>query len=179
MARAGIELWQIQLFARWESAVILRYVRDAPLAKSHLLAGRMACQEDLNEMIDNTGDKALERVAAQEGPGWAIAVTKQIESLTGGGIDGSMPYVDKEVIKKAVEMVMRKEGTAGELPDYVTNRRTHHSRIRAHRPRDNILAFCGWAWAEAVKQGDADVWDAEGAELFPKCSSCMKAAFSN
>ena len=178
MARAGIELWQIQLFARWESAVILRYVREAPLAKSHLLAGRMAGQEDLNEIIDNTGDKALERVAAQEGPGWAVAVTKQIENITGEGIDGSRPFADKGIVKAAVEQVLSKKVTAGDLPDYVTNKRTHHSRTRAHRPRDANLAFCGWAWADAVKQGDADLWDSEGAELFPKCSSCAKAAFS-
>ena len=53
---------------------------------------------DLNEMIDDTGADALERVAAQEGPGWAAAVTRQIECLTGGGIEGSSPYVDKELV---------------------------------------------------------------------------------
>ena len=173
MARAGIELWQIQLFARWESAVILRYVREAPLAKSHLLAGRMANQEDINELVDNTGDKALERIAVQEGPGWATAVIKQIENLTGG-----IPLLKKELIKKAVENVLCKELPTDKLPEYVTNKKTHHSRTRAHRPRDANWAFCGWAWAEAVEEGGADVWDAEGAEKFLKYSSCMKAAFS-
>ena len=178
MARAGIELWQIQLFARWESSVILRYVREAPLAKSHLLAGRMAAQKDLKEIVDDTGADAFERVTAQEGPGWTVAITKQIERLAGGSIDGTSPYADKGVVMKAVELVLSKEATAGGLPDYVTNKRSHHSRVRAHRPRDDTLAFCGWAWAEAVEKGDADVWSTRDAELFPKCASCVKAAFS-
>ena len=91
---------------------------------------------------------------------------------------GSSPYADKELVRKALEMVLNREVTAGDLPAYVTNRRAHHSRMRAHRPRDDKLAFCGWAWAEAVKQGDADVWEGSDADLFPKCSSCLKAAFS-
>lgn len=178
MARAGIELWQIQLFARWESAVILRYVREAPLARSHLLAGRMVNQEDLNELVDNTGNKALERISKKEGPAWATAVTKQIENLTGGMIDGTNPMAMKELISKAVEEVLSKEVPAGLLPEFVTNKRIHHSRTRAHKPRDANWAFCGWSWAEAVKEGVADVWDAKGAEKLLKCTRCMKAAFS-
>ena len=142
------------------------------------LASRMASQEDLNELVDNAGDKALERIAVQEGPGWATAVTKQIEDLTGGIIDGTTPILKKEIIKKAVENVLCKEMALDKLPEYVTNKKTHHSRTRAHRPRDANWAFCGWAWAEAVKEGVADVWDAEVAEKFLKCASCMKAAFS-
>ena len=140
MARAGIELWQIQLFARWESSVILRYVREAPLAKSHLLAGRMVANEDVSEVTGNSGDK--------------------------------------EFVKRALGIVLNRDVTAGDLPAYVTNRRAHHSRMKAHRPRDSKLAFCGWAWAVAVRQGEADVWESSDADLFPKCSSCQKAAFS-
>ena len=51
-------------------------------------------------------------------------------------------------------------------------------RTRDDKPPDDKLAFCGWAWAEAVRQGDADVWEGSDADLFPKCSSCQKAAFS-
>ena len=40
------------------------------------------------------------------------------------------------------------------------------------------LAFCGWAWADAVRLGEADEWNVADAKLFPKCSSCLKAAFS-
>ena len=46
MARAGVDIWHIQLFARWESKVILRYVKEAPLAASHLLAGKMVKQQE-------------------------------------------------------------------------------------------------------------------------------------
>ena len=30
LARAGIELWEIHLFARWQIAITLQYVREAP-----------------------------------------------------------------------------------------------------------------------------------------------------
>ncbi len=33
MARDGMELWQSQLFARWGSSVVLRYVREAPIGE--------------------------------------------------------------------------------------------------------------------------------------------------
>ena len=32
LARVGIELFKIQLLARWQSNVIMRYVMDAPLS---------------------------------------------------------------------------------------------------------------------------------------------------
>ena len=57
MARAGIDVWQIQLFARWESSVVLRYVIDAPLAKSRLLARRMRSGLDLDEAIGDAMTK--------------------------------------------------------------------------------------------------------------------------
>ena len=67
MARAGVELFQIQLFARWESSVILRYVKEAPLASSHLLAARLTTtpemperkvlNSDLTELVDDKVDR--------------------------------------------------------------------------------------------------------------------------
>ena len=35
LAKAGLEIWKIQIFCRWGSDVILRYIQDAPLEQSH------------------------------------------------------------------------------------------------------------------------------------------------
>ena len=39
-ALAGFDPWVIAMLFRWGSAVVLRYVRDAPLALSHTWARR-------------------------------------------------------------------------------------------------------------------------------------------
>ena len=38
LAARGVELWRIQIFGRWDSDVILRYVREAPLSQLSELA---------------------------------------------------------------------------------------------------------------------------------------------
>ena len=86
MARAGVELWQIQLFARWESSIILRYVQEAPLARSHLLAARLATATDFKEVVDDAvGMKAM---LDKEGETWDTAVTKKVEEALGGSVRG-------------------------------------------------------------------------------------------
>ena len=38
LASRGVELWRIQIFGRWDSDVILRYIREAPLCQLNALA---------------------------------------------------------------------------------------------------------------------------------------------
>ena len=40
LSRAGIESRDIALLARWGSSTVLEYIQDAPLGRSHLVAGR-------------------------------------------------------------------------------------------------------------------------------------------
>ena len=42
MARAGMDLWEIQMFCRWGSSAILGYVRDVPMENSPQIATRVA-----------------------------------------------------------------------------------------------------------------------------------------
>ena len=35
LAKAGLEIWKIQIFCRWGSDVVLRYIQDAPFEHSH------------------------------------------------------------------------------------------------------------------------------------------------
>ena len=49
-ASRGIELWRIQIFGRWGSDVILRYIRDAPLASLAELALESGHAEDIRRI---------------------------------------------------------------------------------------------------------------------------------
>ena len=173
MARAGVELWQIQLFARWESAVILRYVREAPLARSHLLAARLATATDFNEVVDNA--VGLKTILDKEGETWDTAVTKKVEEALGGTVSGTPAEVDPDVLKKAALHVLTEERVM-DLPEFVVNGRQHHSRASAHRPRDLSLAFCGWPWAGAVSEGTAMLLTSDQAQLHRKCEVCTRAS---
>ena len=171
MARAGVELWQIQLFARWESAVILRYVREAPMARSHLLAARMAATTDLAEMVDDA--VSSERLSAKEGDQWTAALTKKVETALGGAIPGEA-RLDAETVKVAARNVLE-EPKADDLPEYVLNgAHVQKARHRIHRPRDAEFAFCTWPWAEAIKAGVVCTTSLEVARLYNICDQCSR-----
>ena len=48
MARHGIELFRIQLFCRWESSTVLKYLRDIPLEGSETWLSEGAADEPLS-----------------------------------------------------------------------------------------------------------------------------------
>ena len=61
MARAGMDVWQIQLFCRWGSAAVLGYIRDAPLAVSHRFADRVANSLALDEAREAVSGRLMAR----------------------------------------------------------------------------------------------------------------------
>ena len=56
MAKAGMEIWAIQLFCRWGSDAVLGYVRDAPLHCSANIAARVASGLALGEVKTQMAD---------------------------------------------------------------------------------------------------------------------------
>ena len=175
MARAGVDLSQIQGFARWESSIILRYVQEAPLARSHLLAARLAAATDFKEVVDNA--VGLQTILDNEGETWNTAVTKKVEEALGGTVSGTPVAVDPDILKEAARHVLTEKLNL-DLPAFVVNGRQHHSRASAHRPRDLSLAFCGWPWAEAVSQGVAMLLTSDQALLHRKCEVCTRGSCS-
>ena len=179
MARAGIELWQIQLFARWESSVILRYVREAPLERSHLLARRLRKEPDLAEMVDDAVGAqrgGLPRLEAEQGAAWAPAVVQAFEQACGGQIGVEKLDIDKQAcVDAAMEAIAGNEQDVEALPSFVLNGRPHHTQSKVHRPRDSSVCFCGWQWSEAPKSGVAVVLEKE-AVGYVSCKACTKAA---
>eukprot|EP00971_Amphidinium_carterae_P102310 2025618-Amphidinium_carterae.1 len=55
MARAGVPPWRIQLFGRWESSVVQRYIRDAGEELSEDLAA-LVCSSPVVKLTDEAAD---------------------------------------------------------------------------------------------------------------------------
>ena len=53
MARAGLDIWAIQLLGRWGSDAVNTYVRDAQLASAASWASRAASTRSLSEVVDD------------------------------------------------------------------------------------------------------------------------------
>ena len=47
LAKAGYEIWRVQIFGRWGSAAVLRCLRDAPVGLDIGIAQRCASTQDL------------------------------------------------------------------------------------------------------------------------------------
>ena len=183
MARAGVDLFQIQLFARWESSVVLRYVKEAPLAQSHLLAERLATQQqemheqkpldqDLTEIADDSADAG--KLQEKIGSGWRDALLNEVEANLGGEVAADPKCVDKKIIEQAAVKVLNAQVAPG-LPAFVLND-SLKNRLRVHRPRDQRFALCGWPWAEMVACGTGvTLQPAEGAYYIP-CGTCLRRA---
>ena len=100
-ARRGIDLFMIQLYARWGSAAVLKYVQDAPLAQQASVAGRLASSVRLMQSLESvrkevnlglkTGKQSLNdkcRDTLKDSPGWARkaeleALVSRVEVLEG------------------------------------------------------------------------------------------------
>ena len=53
LARAGLEVWAIQLLGRWGSQTVLDYVREVPLEHSRLWAARAAKLSAIDDVLRN------------------------------------------------------------------------------------------------------------------------------
>ena len=69
MARVGIEFYKIQLFCRWGSETILRYLRDVPLEDSPQWLNQATDKNSLEEIVQTASDLVREyspKVAVSE-----------------------------------------------------------------------------------------------------------------
>ena len=73
LARAGMDVWAIQLLGRWGSSVVLDYVREVPLEAASTWASRVARSDTIDVVKDSsiklhryTGLELLRRRAVQK-----------------------------------------------------------------------------------------------------------------
>ena len=116
-------------------------------------------------------DISLEMMNAKAGKHWDVAVVKKAEEALGGEIPGEAAAFPKEVITDAAATVLE-EKLQVDLPDYVLNGAKHHSRARAHRPRDALYCICGWPYQKALDNGAAMILTSAAARLYMRCEKC-------
>eukprot|EP00435_Cladocopium_sp_Y103_P039159 s1436_g10.t1 len=150
LARCGIEYYKIQLFCRWGTDTVLRYLREAPLEDSELWLTHSMKRDSLNEVMcqtalklnndkRNVSDKDGERIVAAALETRATAILSAVETTK----DDIQEIVDS-LLKTKIKM---DDHWAGELsrrflPKYVINL----SSKKCHAVRDSQCTGCGFEW---------------------------------
>ena len=148
-ARMGVEFYKIQLYCRWGSETILRYLRDAPLEESeNWLAGEANPDFDLGELVQQTVSTV--RVINKD------VDRKEVETVVH---DIMNTYVSEELgqfklAREEIDQIMEELKSKGKeikdvwaaeltrkfLPKYVMNLQSR----RIHAVRDAYACGCGF-----------------------------------
>ena len=122
-AAAGVELHVIQLWFRWGSKAVERYIRDAPLSSSFALAGRIS--------LAMAGDRYAQAARRR--------LPRSVVRRRAGG---------RELLKKMSELDEKLDLALAEklsfAPKFVLNK----SSGFCHFVKDQHLTACGWNWAK-------------------------------
>lgn len=149
-ARCGIEYYKIQLYCRWGSDTILRYLREAPLDDSEMWLTHSMRRDSLNEVMcqtalklnsdkRNVSDKDVERIVAAALETRATAILSAVEAKR----DDIQDMIDS-LLKTKIKM---DDHWAGELarrflPKFVVNLNSK----KCHAVRDSQCTGCGFEW---------------------------------
>ena len=159
LAATGMELWRIQLFCRWGSDAVLKYVRDAALASSVTFSAEVVrgwCKQwTLDEL-----SMAAQAKAAREGhpPDWVQAheVEEVLEACTDRGLGA----------KDIISLMGRQAGALAVAEDkrLVLNARS----CCVHVAVAHEVTACGWRWQEGM------VTEATGVTGTVQCDKCAQ-----
>jgi len=152
LARSGLDLILIQLFARWGSNAVLRYVQDAPLELQGGVAIRAAAGA-----VKDCGRRLAEIQADVASARSADLEAKVLEALSSAlEKDNVRAYVDKIVHDALVSRAASEQATTKveELPRlFVKNKATkkvHQALVFGHdSPPESWQTFCGWQFGAA------------------------------
>ena len=101
MASRGIELWRVQIFGRWGSDAILRYVREAPLEQLAELAIESGHREALSRIR-----LELETLLSQAKPLLAIPDQSWLPEMSAHGVIRRTPTRHKTVHGQPERFIM-------------------------------------------------------------------------
>ena len=124
LAAAGVEIIKVMVLARWSSEVVLRYVKDAPLAG---LSEQVKCLEDKKDLV---------RLLAKAADGAELLGSKL------GGIEGRLLglIADHEAWTRRCELTAARTGN----PPFVSNGRAKHLKI--HKTSIDGMEFPPYLW---------------------------------
>ena len=177
MAEAGIEITLIQLFGRWGSAVVLRYVREAALGKR---GGTLAMR--IEQGLTNLEEQVTKKVTQ--------ALPKQSDGVIAALRDRELEAIASRLLPKLLERRTAEESRSdwasvadsikAELHEGfdVLTGATQAGFVqcykgRAHVTLDRSYTLCGWIWSSSNSQAILKhQWDSMGKGL--KCKTCIR-----
>ena len=179
LAAAGYDLPTIQLFARWASSAVARYVAEAPLLRSHLYATAMASVVWAGEVEDAARDLAKE--AEKIGGPTTNDLKKEEERakeaaqgrLAHGGepelarrLTGSGQLDEEEVVKENTVIDVDQEDLR-----FVKNLHPRSGLVHIKRGATNAT-WCHWRYGELqnARYEETQEWP----DHVAKCTVCWK-----
>ena len=149
MAVAGVEVWAIQAFCRWDSAAVLGYVRSAHLSVSYELSAKVAKGLELARVSEGVYQRVRQ-----------VAKQAQVEEIADLVLEKAMagPLMVAGGTTKA-QVWKEAGGTASELAKQFDqqvdgDRRPRDRFVRGgtgaddlwHVAKNGRVCWCGWRW---------------------------------
>ena len=170
LARAGLDIWKIQIFCRWGSDVVLRYIQDAPLEQSHKWARETAVGLGLAEAREGLVSHFKDRNPEKEVPEgeMEVASTQTIRALQ-NSMNVELGKAEDKWASAMSIMEEKLEGVASrvgmEIPKFVLN---NTGTGKVHVTRNECFTVCGWEW-QGHRHAVSRHALAEGDNLCTKC----------
>ena len=150
LAKAGLEIWKIQIFCRLGSDVVLRYIQDAPLEQSHKRARDAAVglglSEARNELVSQFRATNPDEVLSLPGGSLELASALALSDLH-ESMEVQLQRKDDRwssvlsILEGKLEAVASRGGM--ETLRYVVNT---SGKGKIHIVRNAFTTVCGWEW---------------------------------
>jgi sirohydrochlorin ferrochelatase len=167
MAAAGISEWRIQVFGRWGSDAVLRYIRDASIdAASHNLSG------EIEEALAVTVHHIARSSDTPQYP-------DHVKGLALEALGNDAEVQESEVGHLAAEFARHCSDVQAQLRSLEAKSRPTivlcRASKRAHRVANALSTLCGWSWnsdprAALLVQSD---WDGAWCKRCSVYADCL------
>ena len=170
LARAGLDIWKIQIFCRWGSDVVLRYIQEAPLEQSHKWAKEAARGLGLSEASKGLASHYISRNPEVSVPDKDVKLaSEQALEVLHKSMRIELEKTDDKwasvlsILEGKLELVASRVGM--DIPKFVLN---NFGKCKVHLTRNDRFTVCGWEWyghRHAVSRAAL----AEGDSVCSKC----------
>ena len=166
MAMAGIDLWRVQIFGRWGSAAVLKYVRDAPVGAHANLSLMTARGLDL-ESLQQEAERSVGGALTPEQVRMVLKATLEEHQSEYGKQHQDLAQ-ELHALRELVAMKARPQVSEFNVEEerWVEN---HKSQI-VHAIKSGTHTYCGWPYSiskAAILRTDTDAADS-------LCATCVK-----
>ena len=154
LIRAGMELWQVQLFLRWGSKAVLGYLEEAPLQGRGRIAGTVATQLALGDVHRDI----VTKVGGGDRSDIKVVIEGVLEEKLSGlwsSLGAVEVKIDEMVAAVASQLARRPMSSPVIGARFIMN--SHPASLVTHLARDIGRTMCGWEygaspWAETCSE---------------------------